>query len=183
MFTVHACGFRPRLAVEAANPGTPRLQRIIDLIAECKFGIHDLSRVQIASDGDLPRFNMPFECGMFIGARFFGGMRHGKKEFLLLESQMHRHQRTLSDAAGLDPKVHNDDPAVLIACIRAFLAGHIHPRPLGPAHLRRLYETFNSEYPQLAARLGHSPVELSALDAFADWSWIAADWLAARAIG
>jgi hypothetical protein len=69
VFAVIDCGFTPRCALEAIS-GAVRLQRIVDIVRECKYGIHDLSRVEL-SDG-LPRFNMPFELGIFLGARYVG---------------------------------------------------------------------------------------------------------------
>jgi hypothetical protein len=181
VFAVHACGFRARLAVEEINSGKPRLQRITDLIRECKLGIHDLSRVQLSDSNDLPRFNMPFECGVFVGAQTFGNSRQHSKAFLLLEAETHRHLKTLSDAAGLDPRVHKNNPSTLIACTRDFLAGHITPRPLGAAHLISLYADFEMSYPTLAQRLGHEPSQLRQLETFPDWRWIMAEWLAERA--
>lgn len=181
VFTVHACGFRPRLAVEEPSSGTPRLQRILELIKDCQFAIHDLSRVQVDPDGGLPRFNMPFECGLFVGAKALGTAAHRRKAFLLLEAEPHRHQRTLSDVAGLDPRDHGNDPERIIGCVRDFLAPHIDPRPLGAAHLRRLYAAFEADYPTLAEFFGHTPAQLRELSGFADWRWIAADWLARRA--
>jgi hypothetical protein len=181
VFTIHACGFRARLAVEEINSAKPRLQRIIDLVRECKLGIHDLSRVRSNGDGELPRFNMPFECGVFVGAQTFGDVRQRKKAFLLLEAEAHRHQKTLSDAAGLDPRLHRDLPDTLVACARDFLAGHITPRPLGSAHLISLYGEFDAAYPSLAEMFGHEASQLRQLVTFADWRWIVADWLAKRA--
>jgi hypothetical protein len=167
--------------VEEINSAKPRLQRIIDLIRECKLGIHDLSRVQSNGDGELPRFNMPFECGVFVGAQTFGDVRQRKKAFLLLEAEAHRHQKTLSDAAGLDPRLHYNLPDTLVACVRDFLAGHIAPRPLGSAHLILLYGEFDAAYPSLAEMFGHEASQLRQLEAFAHWRWIVADWLAKRA--
>ena len=124
---------------------------------------------------------MPFECGVFVGAHTFGDSRQRSKAFLLLEAEAHRHQKTLSDAAGLDPRVHHNDPNTMISCTRDFLAGHIAPRPLGAAHLVSLYTDFENSYPTLAKRLGHEPNQLRQLETFADWRWIMAEWLAERA--
>lgn len=64
--TVSAFGFVPRAAVEV--PFTRgRLDRITELIAECEYSIHDLSRVQLdRTFPATPRFNMPFELGVAI---------------------------------------------------------------------------------------------------------------------
>jgi len=124
---------------------------------------------------------MPFECGVFVGAQTLGAPPQRSKAFLLLEAEPHRHQKTLSDAAGLDPRVHHNNPDELVACARDFLAAHISPRPLGTAHLLALYSEFETAYPELAHRFGHEPEQLRALATFADWRWIAATWLAERA--
>jgi hypothetical protein len=35
------------------------------MIEECRFGINDLSAVELGATAGLPRFNMPFELGLF----------------------------------------------------------------------------------------------------------------------
>lgn len=64
IFTVMDAGFRPRCALESRDSGDTRLAKIVQIIRECRFGIHDISRVETGGAG-LPRFNMPFECGLF----------------------------------------------------------------------------------------------------------------------
>jgi hypothetical protein len=59
VFAVHDVGFRPRCALEASNAGQFRLNKILEIIADCKYSIHDLSRTELDSDSGLPRFNMP----------------------------------------------------------------------------------------------------------------------------
>ena len=45
------------------------------LISASPRSIHDLSRVELG-ENELPRFNMPFELGMALGAKRFGGPAH-----------------------------------------------------------------------------------------------------------
>ena len=66
LFAIYGCGFVARLAIETSGGREQRLDRIVRLIADCRLSIHDMSRVQL-SDG-LPRFNMPFECGIAYAA-------------------------------------------------------------------------------------------------------------------
>src|ERR1051326_1964151 len=73
VFAVLACGFKPRSALEAGDSGEGRLDKIARLIRESKYGIHDISRVELDRSSRLPRFNMPFELGLDIGCRRFGG--------------------------------------------------------------------------------------------------------------
>ena len=66
LFAVHDCGFRARSALEVEDSGEVRVQRILRIIGDSPYGIHDISRV------DTPRFNMPLELGLFLGAKSFG---------------------------------------------------------------------------------------------------------------
>jgi hypothetical protein len=67
IFTVMRCGFVPRSALEDDNGLQNRLDKIQAVIAGCRYGIHDISRTSLNENG-LPRFNMPFELGLFFGA-------------------------------------------------------------------------------------------------------------------
>ena len=93
VFAVHACEFTARLALEEPGSERLRLERLVSLIAECGLAIHDLSRVRPTGPDALPRFNMPFECGVFYGALRYGTGRQKAKRFLLLDSEPYRPQR------------------------------------------------------------------------------------------
>lgn len=177
VFAVHACGFTARLALEETGSERLRLERLIALIGACRLGIHDLSRVRASGPDGLPRFNMPFECGAFYGALRFGAKRQRDKRFLLLDSEPYRHQKTMSDAAGLDPRVHHDRPADLIGCVRDFLAAGQNPRPMGAAKINALYQDFATELPAIAAAADLRAEELEPLTAFNDWHLFVTNWL------
>ena len=72
----------------------------LDLIEVCRFGVHDISRIERDAVNDLPRFNMPFELGLFLGARRFGKGDQRRKLCLVLEAERYRYQKFLSDIAG-----------------------------------------------------------------------------------
>ncbi len=59
LFVVHDCGFHARAALEVEDSGEVRVQKILRIIGESPYGIHDISRVES------PRFNMPLELGLF----------------------------------------------------------------------------------------------------------------------
>ena len=63
VFAVHDAGFRPKCARERLDSSEVRLQKILSLISESRFSIHDLSRTELDDSNQLPRFNMPFELG------------------------------------------------------------------------------------------------------------------------
>ena len=77
IFTIFDCGFVPRCAKEIDDSAQIRIDRIFKIINECKFSIHDVSRTELDPNTSLPRFNMPLELGMFLGARRFGGSHQG----------------------------------------------------------------------------------------------------------
>jgi hypothetical protein len=99
VFTVLLAGFRPRCALEASNAAVFRLQKIRNIISECKYGIHDISRTELTSKG-LPRFNMPLELGIDYGSKEFGNSRHRSKSFLVMDRTPHRYEHFISDLKG-----------------------------------------------------------------------------------
>ncbi len=85
VYTVHDCGCVARCAKEGDDGSQVRLDKLYGIIEESRFGIHDLSRVTLDSVNRLPRFNMPLELGIFLGAKRYGPVRQKKKAVLLLE--------------------------------------------------------------------------------------------------
>ena len=177
VFTIQACGFTARIALENTGSESVRLDRLVRMIGECGLGIHDLSRVRLTSPTDLPRFNMPFECGVFYGARRFGAQAQRRKRFLLLDQEPFQYQKTMSDVAGLDPRAHGNDPEKLIACIRDFLAEGLDPMPMGPTRISALYREFLLALPSLTANAEVTLAEIEPLSAFNDWYLFASRWL------
>src|SRR3954468_768137 len=72
VFTIQACGFSARCARSRLNSGEVRLHKILEIIGDCRYSIHDLSRTQLDRTTALPRFNMPLELGIDIGCRAYG---------------------------------------------------------------------------------------------------------------
>ena len=75
VFAVHECGYFARCALEVEDSGQVRIQKIEQIIAECRFGVHDISRTKADPENQLPRFNMPLELGLFLGAKRYGDAR------------------------------------------------------------------------------------------------------------
>jgi hypothetical protein len=117
VFAVYDMGFVARCAREVIDSGETRLKKILRIIADCRYGIHDISRTELGTT-NLPRFNMPFECGLFWGCREFGKGIHRTKQMLILDREPFRYQQSLSDIAGQDIESHGGDPRVAIDRIR-----------------------------------------------------------------
>ena len=84
-FVVIFAGLVPRLASETNDGAESRIGRIVGLIEDSKYSIHDLSRAQAVSIGEHYRMNMPFELGMDFGCRQFNAAEWGDKRILILE--------------------------------------------------------------------------------------------------
>ena len=83
VFAIHDCGFQSRCALESDDGGVVRVEKLYTIIGQCKFGIHDISRTTLDTVNRLPRFNMPLELGMFLGAKRYGAGVHRQKNCLI----------------------------------------------------------------------------------------------------
>jgi hypothetical protein len=115
VFTIISSGYYPRCALDATDGAEVRVSKIAKMIGECDWGIHDLSRIELDPGAGVPRFNMPLELGLHLGARLFGRGRHRRKRALILEAEPHRYDAALSDISGQDIEVHATDQSVRMA--------------------------------------------------------------------
>jgi hypothetical protein len=122
IFTVIQCGFKPRIATEKADSGEARIRKIVSLIGESRYSIHDISRIEPLAQDALPRFNMPFELGIDIGAREHGSGALKTKQCLILERERYRYQKVISDIAGNDIKAHGNDRLSLVKAVRSWFS-------------------------------------------------------------
>ena len=121
VFTVVYFNFNPRISLETSDSGLSRLDKIVNLIQESKFAIHDLSRLQAKSVNEYYRLNMPFELGIDYGLRRFNS-DYADKRSLILETEKYDYMKALSDINGFDIKNHDDIPDKLIECLRAWFS-------------------------------------------------------------
>lgn len=96
-----------------AVPNQGRLNRIIGLIEESDFSIHDLSRIELSSG--IPRFNMPLELGL---ALYRGHATKGRHQVFVFERKAYRAQRSTSDINSLDPQIHSGRPKGVMIGLR-----------------------------------------------------------------
>lgn len=182
LFTVLACGFEPRLALDRADGGEVRLGRIIELIRSTQWSIHDLSRSEPLKPEDTPRFNMPFELGLDFGCRHFGLDHHRDKQSLVLEKERYRYQKVLSDLAGCDIRAHDNRPETLVEQVRSWLFVSTHEAlPSGG----QIWEWLNAFEVLLATDLvqrRYSEAEVRQFEP-AEYIVFAKRWLKASSIG
>lgn len=177
-FAVADCGFRPRCAREADDGSQVRIEKIFDIVESCRFGIHDLSRTEPDPQSGLPRFNMPLELGIFLGAKRFGEGRQKQKVGLILDREQFRYQQFVSDIAGQDIHPHGGTPAAAMACVRNWLrsASPEVSIPGGEAISER-HSQFSRDLSSICQRLKLSRDSLT----FSDLVWTMSEWLKGNA--
>ena len=94
-FATIYCGFSPRCALETDDASENRFQKICDIIADCRLGIHDISNTKLDRNNRLPRFNMPLELGLFLGAKRFGTKSLKSKKYPKLMNAIFNHYSSI----------------------------------------------------------------------------------------
>ena len=140
VFTIQRLNFHPRLALERNNSAESRIQKIVGLIEESKFGLHDLSRMESKAANELARMNMPFELGIDFGCKHLKIGKWSEKKILILDSGQYRYQAALSDLAGSDIRSHKNKTKKAIREVRDWLV--VESRQAGPS-FRSIWSDFN----------------------------------------
>jgi hypothetical protein len=177
VFSVAYCGFKPRCALETDDSSENRYQKICDIIAECRLGIHDISNTKLDRKSKLPRFNMPLELGLFLGAKQFGTGEARAKKCLIFDEERYRYQKFMSDLAGQDIHAHHNEVNTIIRSVAAWLRAEFQDnRVPGGAAVSREFRRFQRELPSIckSLRLKRNEVE------FPDFRNIAEDWIIKR---
>ncbi|GAA4396867.1 hypothetical protein GCM10023187_05490 [Nibrella viscosa] len=171
VFTVQVCRFIPRCALETMDASHIRLEKIMAIIEECKYGIHDIS-VKAA------RHNMPLELGIFVGCRQYGKAHHRLKQYMVLEGKKHSSKVYLSDLSGQDYMAYNNKVPEVIGCVRNWLADKVSETVFIPhaPFLCTEYEAFRRDLPGLCAIRKWSAESLS----FKELLSLSTPWINAR---
>jgi hypothetical protein len=162
LFTVISLGFNPRIASERSDSVENRIDKIIGLIRESRFSIHDISRLRAKKVGEFARFNLPFELGLAHASRVFARARKQPKLCLVLERTRHDFRRALSDLGGSDIKGHGNKPAELVRCVRDWFVETVGLRRVrGATSLWYQFNEFASDFYDARKRDGFSRSDLN----------------------
>ena len=174
VFCVVACGFEPRCTLELTDAGEVRIENIYRLIARCNHSIHDISRTEVEDQPfRLPRFNMPLELGIFLGAKRFGG-RSSRKRCLITDRAPYRYKRFISDIGGQDIKAHCTRPVNAIRHVRDWLQSAPGKAAIpGGTKIWQDYQRFRRELPVIAEEAQLDPAQLT----FIDYLQLVTNWL------
>jgi len=174
VFTVVRSGFKPRCARESDDGGEVRFEKICRIIRDCPYSIHDISKTEPDAASGLPRFNMPFELGLFLGAKRFGRGSDNRKKTLIFERDRFRYQSYISDIAGQDIHPHNGDVDQLIRELATWLRDQARdPNVPGGIAVAGEFGRFKVDLPAIAAE---TQLEVSELT-FNDLVEIIARWV------
>jgi len=146
-------GFIPRATLEIPG-GSRRLDRIFNLVQDCRHSIHDLSRVELDyKRPPTPRFNMPFELGLSVAWE-----RSGKKEhtWFVFEARAHRLTKSLSDLNGTDEYVHG---GMVTGVFRELCSAFVRPGgQTSVQHIRKVYREIEKSLPKILKRSGSKSI-------------------------
>lgn len=174
VFAAFDCGYVPRCALEVDDAGQVRIEKILAIVRGCRLGMHDISRTELDAVNALPRFNMPFELGLFVGAARFGARDQRRKVCLILDRERYRFQKFISDIAGQDIAAHQNDPELVIKALRSWLSAlPVHGVLPGGAAIIRRYRLFRAQLPSVLERV---PLEADELT-FSDYANFVSEWL------
>jgi hypothetical protein len=176
IFTTIYCGYLARSALEIDDGSQVRIEKIFQIIQESQFGIHDLSRTELDKSSKLPRFNMPLELGVFLGAKRFGKGAQKRKYCLILDRSEYRYQKFISDISGQDIRAHNRSTVEVITIVRNWLRSSSQRSLPGGAEICRQYRAFSRALPTLCRQLQLKPTEMT----FNDFTNVVTQWLKER---
>lgn len=176
VFAIIRSGFRARCALEVDDASQNRWVSISDIVDQCRYGIHDISRTELDGDPPLPRFNMPLELGLFLGAKRFGNEIQKRKRCLVMDTERYRYQRFISDLAGQDIHGHDSDPTVCIENVATWLRVQSRSTTVpGGRAMAREFIAFEDELPGLCLGLQLEIDEMT----FGDLTTLASEYIAA----
>jgi hypothetical protein len=177
IFAVRDLGFQARCALEVDDSALVRTEKIQSIIEQCRYGIHDISAVTLDPDTGLPRFNMPFALGLYVGCWRFGNKVQRTKSCLILDDERFRYQKFISDIAGQDIHAHGGAPEGAIAEARNWLVTASRRKRLpGGMKVIQRYRKFRDDLPALCASLHREPSRLT----FVDLSEMVGIWMQAN---
>jgi hypothetical protein len=149
--------------LERVDSGRPRFEKIVALVEDSRYAIHDLSRIQAQAAGEYYRLNMPFELGLDVGCRLFKAGRGAEKKCLILETERYRYQAGISDMSGSDIAAHGDDPIEALSAVRDWLNTAAHLRARGSAAVVGRFSDFMAQNYDILVARGYSDDAIAAL--------------------
>lgn len=183
VFTLRYCGLTPRIASERLETAEVRLERIIDLILETKYSIHDFSRVKSREPNEYFRFNMPLELGLDLGCKnYHQDLKYRQKHLLIMEGERGSLSRAMSDLSGVDVLCHENESERLVEMLRNWLFNVGFSDLAGPNLIWDEFNIFNADLYQDFKKKGFRPTQITNLS-FREFSHYLDLWISKRQPG
>jgi len=148
-----------------------RFQKICSIIDESGYGIHDISRTELDAVNSLPRFNMPLELGLFLGANRFGSK---PKRCIIFDIERYRFAKFISDIAGQDIHEHKGRVDAVIIEVATWLRQQSRDtRVPGGKAIASEYTAFCKRLPVICKTSKITEAELT----FGEFNLIVADYI------
>lgn len=176
VFTIYDCGFIARCALENRDSHHVRIDKLFQLIEECPYGIHDLSRAGIDPKIKLARFNMPLELGIFMGCKKYGNAKNKQKCYLVLDIDRYRYRNFISDISGQDISAHNKEIRRAIVHTRDWLNEKTREQLSSGSVMFDRYNSFKRDLPKMCKKNGWLAKELT----FVDYTGAISAWLSTK---
>jgi len=161
LFTLVSVGLYPRLASEKSDSLEQRIEKILRLIKECKYSIHDLSRMKSEKANEFSRLNMPFELGIEYGCRRIATNHLRTKRSLIFEKKRFEIQKALSDLNGVDVKCHNNKPVHTVRALQHWLIETVGLNNVdSPSVIWRKFNEFDDDLDERRKMHGYSKRDL-----------------------
>jgi hypothetical protein len=161
LFTVIYFGFNPRLASERSDSLEQRIDKILSLIKQCRYSIHDMSRLKAEKIHATSRFNMPFELGVDYGCRRISMNYLKTKKSLILEKRQYDIKRALSDLSGVDIKSHNNSAAKIVQALQHWFIETVGVKdPDSPSRIWDKFNEFTFDFYEKRKTEGYSKTDL-----------------------
>ncbi len=180
VFTCLYCKLVPNLS-ELSDSGTIRVQNIIKIIKNCKYSIHDLSRMKSKRSDELSRFNMPFELGIDIGIRSNAKDKLKNKMCLIIDIEKYRYQVALSDISGNDIASYGKKNQIenIIKIIRDWFTTAIKPEQPSASSIYMEFTEFLSDLQDSLAIAGFNSSDIKNLTP-SEFIHYAGEWIKER---
>ncbi len=135
-----------------------------------------MSRNRSKTKGETARFNLPFELGLDIGSKKFGGQKYSIRKILILDGKPHDYDKYIGDISGQDIECHYNNPETLVSVIRNWQA-RIYPKLKFPGPTK-IWNAFNQFMDDLPSKLSDnfSLSEIRDLQ-LSDYQGYADDWI------
>ena len=174
VFTLVWLDFEPKIS-ETNSSSTSRIERLLKMIEQSRYSIHDLSRMQSKRPKELARFNMPFELGLDFACKRFGAEPCSHKHFLILDTDRYRYQKSISDLAGYDIKFHENSPANAVLAVRNWMYAMTKKKFDSGNKIWRLYNEFMGDFREVAIQDELHPRDLEEMP-WEEFAQYVRDW-------